>query len=947
MAQRMIESTGLPFWSWNDKLDKEKLLKQVRDMKEKGYAGFFMHARGGLLTDYLSDEWFDCIRACCDEAKKLGMQAWAYDENGWPSGFVGGKLLETKEYRLHYLKHTEGAFDADATYHYLIQDGQLVRSEECGDGVWINVFDCESISLVDILNDEVVDRFISETHEKYVEKIKDITDNITGFFTDEPQYTEGSYGFPFPKKIGEYFAEHYGEDVLDGLGLIFSKQKGYEKFRYRYYKACQDLFLRNFAEKLYNWHEDNGLKLTGHYIEERSMYSSMLYNAGIVPFYEFMHIPGIDWLTRSFMPVAAIRQLTSVVDQLDKKYAMSEMFAMSGWDITPRELKNIADYQYNYGVNVMCQHLVPYSERGQRKNDYPTHFSSFNPWYEKSMLDFNRYFDALGQFIRDGKENVSVGVLYTIRSAYLEHNMFDWRCISDLNESYSLSACENLANHHVAFHVLDENLLARHGEVSGDKITLGMCTYNVLVIPKVTAIDKTTEELLRTFVANGGKVLLLDGKPKFVEGEPAELDYLESNITFEDIYKSNEYSVSSQSKDLHTSIRTIDGKKYVFAVNISEDETVVTEIISDGIRFNALYNVVDNTTTYIGNIITIPPKESVIVCVYDGEVPVLNEYETIEMGTAEYAVKDFNANYLALDFACLSYDGVVFDNPLPVVGIFRNLLTERYEGDVYLKYKFVLRDIPESLSVISEDGDKISAVLNGKAIVFDKDSELDEMYSLATIGDKALLGENELIIKYNFYQSEKVYFALFGKGVSGSIKNCMTYNTMITSPFLCGKFGVYSDTFRDATAKNIVYADTFSVGKPPEKAVDLVEQGFPFFSGNITLTSEFFTSKANVKIKLNGRFHMAEVSVNGKYVGRLLFTDVIDVTGFVVAGQNTLEVKLYSGNRNLLGPHHLTNLDVDSVVTPREFDLSTYWFDGKCDKFANRYSFSKFGLFDK
>ena len=30
-------------------------------------------------------------------AKELGMEAYAYDENGWPSGFVGGRLLEDIE----------------------------------------------------------------------------------------------------------------------------------------------------------------------------------------------------------------------------------------------------------------------------------------------------------------------------------------------------------------------------------------------------------------------------------------------------------------------------------------------------------------------------------------------------------------------------------------------------------------------------------------------------------------------------------------------------------------------------------------------------------------------------------------------------------------------------------------------------------------------------------
>ncbi|HCL04124.1 MAG TPA: hypothetical protein DHW61_17230, partial [Lachnoclostridium phytofermentans] len=75
---------SIPFWSWNDKLQPEELRAQIREMKDVGMGGFFMHARGGLKTPYMEDEWFDCVEACIDEAKKLDMNAWCYDENGWP-----------------------------------------------------------------------------------------------------------------------------------------------------------------------------------------------------------------------------------------------------------------------------------------------------------------------------------------------------------------------------------------------------------------------------------------------------------------------------------------------------------------------------------------------------------------------------------------------------------------------------------------------------------------------------------------------------------------------------------------------------------------------------------------------------------------------------------------------------------------------------------------------
>ena len=89
----------VPFWSWNDKLEPDELRRQIGAMQDAGMGGFFMHARGGLETEYLREDWFRAVEASVDEAKKRGMQAWCYDENGWPSGFAGGKLLEDPENR--------------------------------------------------------------------------------------------------------------------------------------------------------------------------------------------------------------------------------------------------------------------------------------------------------------------------------------------------------------------------------------------------------------------------------------------------------------------------------------------------------------------------------------------------------------------------------------------------------------------------------------------------------------------------------------------------------------------------------------------------------------------------------------------------------------------------------------------------------------------------------
>ena len=57
----------IPFWSWNDELNTDETKRQVCLMNEQGIGGFFMHARGGLKTPYMGEEWFENVEVCIEE----------------------------------------------------------------------------------------------------------------------------------------------------------------------------------------------------------------------------------------------------------------------------------------------------------------------------------------------------------------------------------------------------------------------------------------------------------------------------------------------------------------------------------------------------------------------------------------------------------------------------------------------------------------------------------------------------------------------------------------------------------------------------------------------------------------------------------------------------------------------------------------------------------------
>ena len=90
-----------PFWSWNDDLQNDELEWQALDMKERGWGGYFMHSRIGLITPYLSDEWMDRIKHTVEVSAEAGMLAYLYDEDKWPSGYAGGIAVSYTHLRAH------------------------------------------------------------------------------------------------------------------------------------------------------------------------------------------------------------------------------------------------------------------------------------------------------------------------------------------------------------------------------------------------------------------------------------------------------------------------------------------------------------------------------------------------------------------------------------------------------------------------------------------------------------------------------------------------------------------------------------------------------------------------------------------------------------------------------------------------------------------------------
>ncbi len=923
LQKEISQYRPLPFWSWNDELQIDVLKEQIHWMKENGMGGFFMHARTGLETEYLSENWMSCVESCSEEAKKLGMTAWAYDENGFPSGFAGGKLLENIENRDRYLQYTIGSYDKEATVSYMLDTDELVRVHAGEDGKeYLNIYIQYSVSTVDVTNPNVVQQFLDITHEKYKEHFGEkFSEFIKGFFTDEPEYY--GYATPYTPMLEKYFMEQYQEDVLDKLGLLFVEKNGYRQFRYRYWLAMQTLLLEGFAKQVYEWCDKNGVQLTGHYVEENSIGMQLVFCGGIMPFYEYEHIPGCDCLARTVGNPLPAKQVASVARQLGKKQVLTESFGCCGWNVTPGELRSIAGYQYANGVNLLCHHLLPYSERGARKRDYPAHFSRVNPWVDDNFKDFNDYFTRLGYLIGESEEPVNVAMLHPVRSGY-----FDFKREAS-EEGYGVAVldkqlqedCKLLSARGINYHFLDETLLEKYGFVKEGKIGCGQCEYTYLVLPHLITMGSHTEKLLHEFVNQGGKVLLLGNKPTDMEGLAHEYSYLESNCDIEEIEEKQPFRIEKPHEDLCYTYRLLDNTPFVYVQNASGTQSYKQTLhFGEQVQSFEKLDLVTLEREQIGLEVTLEPNEGVLLFPSDKPCQKQKPLEEYTM-TFDHAKVKFDTNFMLVDRVRYSKDGVQYSDSILCQQLFEKLLEQRYEGKLYVRYEFEVEKVPSRLVVLAEKSKAEQITVNGKMLHFHEVCEEEHILQKADITSMVHTGINAYEVVMNWHQTEETYYALFGENVTDCMRHCLTYDSELEAIYLAGNFGVYSHgDFIFADDGVTVLGKDFYIGEAPQYVKEPTVEGLPFFRGKLTLSQTVVLPQSATILNVAGGYTTAKIRVNGQEAGTLYFDRKIDISDYAKQGENEIEITFILGNRNLLGPFILPC--PDDFIGPMHFQTA-------------------------
>lgn len=557
------EYRAKPFWAWNGRLDPEELRWQVRIMKQMGLGGFFMHSRVGLETDYLSEEWFDCIQACIDEAKAQDMEAWMYDEDRWPSGAAGGLVTKDPKYRIRHLfmeqrdsargltwdKEVQAVFAArvEGTKAFDVRRVRKGKPLRLGKNESLLVFR-ERISpnsdwyngytYLDTLSHEAVAKFIDVTHEEYRKRYGDDFGKVVpGMFTDEPnhgckfsdlQETGNAEGLPWTGKLASVFKDRYGYSVLDHLPELFLDVNGEEvtPARHDYHDCVTFLFVDAFAKQIGQWCEDNNLLHTGHVLEEQTLSAQANAVGSCMRFFEYMQAPGMDLLTQYKREYDTAKQVSSAARQFGCKWRLTETYGCTGWDFPFVGHKAVGDWQVALGINLRCQHLSWYTMEGEAKRDYPASIFYQSPWWQ-IYNKVEDYFARVHAVMTQGQEVRDLLVLWPVESSWLKIRK-GWREESNARKFDKLiqDLRDSLLKENIDFDYGDEDILARHGKVTrssdGPKLTIAKAAYKTVVVPPMTTIRSSTLALLEKFANAGGKVVFAGDVAKYVDARASE-----------------------------------------------------------------------------------------------------------------------------------------------------------------------------------------------------------------------------------------------------------------------------------------------------------------------------------------------------------------------------------------------------------------------------------------
>lgn len=735
---------------------------------------------------------------------------------------------------------------------------------------------------LDTLSRPATEEFLRITHEKYAEKCGSrFGTTIKGVFTDEPHRgmlmcrnnesadgEESEWTVPFTDQLFHEFESEWGYDLRARLPELFylPMESNISEVKWHFCEVIQEMFLKNWAEPIHQWCQKHHLQLTGHILHEDSLVGQAVPCGSAMRYYEYLDIPGVDILGNQNKAYWVIKQVQSAARQFGKKWILSELYGCTGWQFTFQDHKRIGHWQAVLGVNQRCHHMAWSTMAGEAKRDYPASIFFQSAWYQE-YKELEDYFSRLHVVLQQGEPVCDLLVLNPIESigAQCHPGWAQWL------EAKSPLLQEKQKRYEELFHWImalgtdfdygDEEHIARFAEISIENkipiFKLGKGRYRIVVVSELETIRRTTLDKLREFHQAGGKVVFVGLPPTHVNAllsplanvfaqEAIQCDH--SELALAGILKplsSAPIYWSTSSKNLLFQLRKDGDNYFLVLVNLSENdscEVCFYSAVGSGVHeLDCLQNQIHSVALKMENKVPtwevkIDPLGAKVYLITNQLHPHAlisspTDYSTPQTIALQKEYQLSEPNLCVLDRASfaienegwserkdiLEIDEIVrkrLDLPLRSGSMLQpwalaqsGILAQSKSARLSLRYSFEITTknaLPSQLMIENPDSFQVSLNQKPQHAPVSKAWRIDTCFKTIDLNpDDFLLGENEIILTTSFHAEID-----------------------LESIYLLGNFGVKID---EAQVSIVPQPSRIEVG-------NLVDQGFPFYSGSIRYT---------------------------------------------------------------------------------------------------------------
>ncbi len=939
-----------PLWTWNDMLTEEQIVSSMEDLASQGVKQAFVHPRPGLMTPYLSDDWFRLWKVALREAERLDMNIWIYDENSYPSGFAGGivseAIPEARGKRLDIKQVGEAptasnnlisAFRIEGD-EYTDVTAKVKAGEELPKG---NYLVC-SYSLsptggwfggkfyVDLLHPGVTEKFIDVTLEAYRREIGDqFGKRMPGWFTDEPHLAPGG-GLHWSLHLPGLFEKRWGYSLVENLPSLVRPVGDWKRVRHNYYQLLLEQFIECWSKPCYEYCEKHGIEFTGHYWEHG--WPDAGHGGDNMAMYAWHQRPAIDTLMNDYQEgpnaqfgnVRAVLELASVANQMGCERTLCEAYGAGGWDLRFEDMKRIGDWLYVLGVNTLDEHLSYITIRGARKRDHPQSFSYHAPWWDSYHV-MAEYFARLSLIMSQGEQINEILILEPTTAAWMYQG--DREKLGPLGDRFQ-KLVTDLAKTQVEFDLGCEDIIARHGSVDGDRFVVGERSYHTVVLPPdMENVGGKTLELLKAYSAGGGRLLSCGPVPTRVDGsESAAGGSLAKQSGFQavDTDKLGETLLDLGNKDfriaqnkgdkgiLFHQRRRVDDGQFVLLVNTSIESACSGDLEARAGGVQAWIvetgEVLPCFSTPQGDHVRypfmLPPCGSWLLFLPNKKTepatgPSVVEFEKIPP-RGGVTLRRLDPNALPLDFVDLEVAGEKHDatyvcNAAKLIFQKHGLAAGNpWSRAVQFRDELITKTFPADSGFSASYRFTIKDALPESLEIV---VERPDLYTITCNGKPVAATKDTWWLDKAFGRLDLSEVAKVGENVVTLSASPLTIYHELEPAYVIGNFNV------EPIQSGFVIKPSKSLELGSWKA-----QGMPLYGHSVAYTQEFDVDDKTSKFEVElAKWHgsVAKVNVNGQPAGHIAFQPwELDVTDHIRPGKNTIEVVVTGTLKNTLGPHH-------------------------------------------